>query len=65
MSQNRERKEVRDMAELRRIEIVLPKHLADWLESFSKEIAMTPSQFLAIYYEVWRIGKDSSCVVRE
>lgn len=53
------------MAELRRIEIVLPKHLADWLESLSKEIAMTPSQFLSIiltyYYEVWRIGKDSGC----
>ncbi|WP_152648979.1 hypothetical protein [Desulfurococcus mucosus] len=42
----------------------LPKHLADWLESFSREIAMRPSQFIATiltyFYEAWKVGRESA-----
>ncbi|MEL9909413.1 MULTISPECIES: hypothetical protein [Thermoprotei] len=44
------------------IRVKLPKHLAIWLQEFSKAIAMTPDQLLAnilnYYYEAWRIGAE-------
>ena len=49
---------------LREIRLQLPEHLAKWLEEFSKQVAMTPSQLMAnilsYYYEAWRIGRDSA-----
>ena len=49
---------------LREVRLQLPEYLAKWLEEFSKQIAMTPSQLIAnilnYYYEAWRIGRDSA-----
>lgn len=42
------------------IEIRLPKHLVEWLDEFSKQIAMKPDQLIAniltYYYEAWKVG---------
>lgn len=47
---------------VRTIRIELPEHLIDWLEKFSKQVAMTPSQLLAnileYYREIWSLGKE-------
>ena len=45
-----------------KVQVQLPQYLAEWLEEFSKEVAMTPSQLLTHilhpYWEVWRIARD-------
>uniref|UniRef100_A0A7C4BD80 Core-binding (CB) domain-containing protein n=1 Tax=Ignisphaera aggregans TaxID=334771 RepID=A0A7C4BD80_9CREN len=49
---------------LRKICLQLPEYLAQWLEEFSKQLAMTPSQLIAnilnYYYEAWKIGKETT-----
>ena len=49
------------MSEMIEIRVRLPKYLARFLEEFSKEIAMTPSQLLAnllyYYYEASLVGQ--------
>jgi len=49
---------------LREVRLQLPEYLAKWLEEFSKQVAMTPSQLIAnilnYYYETWRIGMESA-----
>ena len=46
-----------------KLPIELPDYLASWLEDISKEIGMTPSDFITNilhrYYDVWKIGRDS------
>jgi hypothetical protein len=43
--------------------IELPEELVNWLEKFSRQIAMKPDAFIASvlyrYYDAWRAGKDS------
>ncbi|MEM1844001.1 MAG: hypothetical protein QXD75_05695, partial [Desulfurococcaceae archaeon] len=44
------------------IKVELPPHLAEWLQKYSKTMAMTPGQLLANlltpYYEAWKVGYD-------
>ncbi|PUA31629.1 MAG: hypothetical protein B7O98_09015 [Zestosphaera tikiterensis] len=51
---------MKDLHNFKTIEIKLPKHLVEWLEEFSKEIAMEPSQLMAniltYYYEAYKRG---------
>lgn len=46
------------------VKLTLPRHLAEWLYEFSKNIAMSPDQLIAnilqYYYEAWRIGREQS-----
>lgn len=44
------------------IRVKLPQYLVEWLQKFSKAIAMTPDQLVAnileYYYEAWKVGYD-------
>lgn len=45
------------------ITLRLPERLATWLYEFSKQIGMTPDQFIATileyYYDAWLVGRSS------
>ncbi|MEM2571395.1 MAG: phage integrase N-terminal SAM-like domain-containing protein [Candidatus Nezhaarchaeales archaeon] len=49
-------------AALQEIRVRLPRHLVEWLQEFSKAIAMTSDQLIAnileYYYEAWKVGYD-------
>ncbi|MEM4425921.1 MAG: hypothetical protein QW335_08070 [Candidatus Nezhaarchaeales archaeon] len=49
-------------ATLQEIRVRLPQHLIEWLQKFSKAIAMTPDQLISnileYYYEAWKVGYD-------
>ncbi|MEM1832254.1 MAG: hypothetical protein QXJ64_08210 [Thermosphaera sp.] len=48
--------------EIQEVRVRLPQHLVEWLQRFSKAIAMTPDQLIAnileYYYEAWKVGYD-------
>ncbi|MEM4748160.1 MAG: hypothetical protein QXW74_06600 [Archaeoglobaceae archaeon] len=56
------------MVEMSKLEIELPKRLAEWLIEFSNTLKMTPGQLLAnileYYYEAWKIGYEQSADLR-
>jgi hypothetical protein len=51
-------------SETKKICIELPDHLVDFVETFSRLVAMTPNQFLAhilkYYYDAFKVGRDSA-----
>jgi len=50
--------------ETKKICIELPDHLADFVETFSRLVAMTPTQLLAhilkYYYDAFKVGREST-----
>lgn len=51
-------------SETKKICIELPDHLVDFVETFSRLVAMTPNQLLAhilkYYYDAFKVGRDSA-----
>lgn len=47
---------------IQELRVRLPQHLVEWLQRFSKAIAMTPDQLIAnileYYYDAWKVGYD-------
>ncbi|MEM4005981.1 MAG: hypothetical protein QXM43_10190 [Desulfurococcaceae archaeon] len=52
---------------IQEVRVRLPQHLVEWLQRFSKAIAMTPDQLIAnileYYYEAWKVGYDEGRIL--
>ncbi|MEM4913407.1 MAG: hypothetical protein QW579_04315 [Desulfurococcaceae archaeon] len=53
--------------EIQEVRVRLPQHLVEWLQRFSKAIAMTPDQLIAnileYYYDAWKVGYDEGRIL--